>query len=220
MTEPLRTTLLLADDHPLMRKGLREMVEEEGNYRILEETGNGERALELIERLRPDIAMLDIDMPGMNGLQVAEAVRTKKLPCRLIILTMYDTAAMLDRAMDLGVLGYVLKESAAAEVIEALRCVRDGKHYVSPGLAGHLVRRAERPAPFREREHDALSKLTPAERKVLTLVAQDRSTREIAEHLFISSRTVDTHRNNICQKLGLHGPNALYRFALEIKHRL
>jgi DNA-binding NarL/FixJ family response regulator len=213
------TSIILADDHPLMRKGLREMIEEEGGFTIVAETNNGESALQLIEQHRPLIALLDIDMPKLSGLEVAEAVRKLKLQVRIIFLTMYDTENIFRRAMDLGVMGYVLKESAANEIVEALRTVRDGKHYITPAVSGLLVRQSA-PSAFRADEQFALSQLTTAERKIITLIAQDKSTKEIADALFISPRTVDTHRNNICKKLGLHGSNALLKFALDVKQLL
>lgn len=213
-------SIILADDHPLMRKGLKEMIEEEGNFRIVAEANNGESALSLIQQHRPLIAVLDIDMPKLSGLEVAAAVKKAKIPVRLIILTMYDTESMFTKAMDLGVMGYVLKESAATEIVDALKSVQDGKHYITPSMTGTLVRQRNASAAFRSEEQLALSQLTAAERNVLRLIGQDLSTRQIADTLFVSPRTIDTHRNNICQKLDLHGASALLKFALEHKHLL
>lgn len=213
------TSIILADDHPLMRKGLKEIIEEEGGFTVAAEANNGESALALIVQHLPLIAVLDIDMPKMSGLEVAAAVRKQKIPVRLIILTMYDTENMFTKAMEMGVMGYVLKDSAATEIVEALKNVRDGKHYITPALSGMLLRQSAQPG-FRAEEQFSLSTLTATERKILKLVAQERSSKEIAEALFISPRTVDTHRNNICQKLDLHGSNALYKFALDVKHLL
>jgi len=218
----ITTSILLADDHPLMRKGLAEMIEEEAVFQIIAQTNNGESALALIEQLHPMIAVLDIDMPKMSGLEVAEAVRKKKYSTRIIFLTMYDTDTIFTKAMEIGVMGYVLKESAATEIIDALKSVRDGKHYITPALSGQLMRKTQQlnGSNYRAEEQFALSSLTATERKVLTLISQDKSSKEIAETLFISSRTVDTHRNNICQKLQLRGTNALFKFAMENKHLL
>ncbi len=220
MNSPHSTPIILADDHPLMRKGLKEMIEEEGSFRIVADANNGESALALIEQHRPLIAVLDIDMPKLSGLEVAAAVKKGKIPVRLIILTMYDTESMFTKAMDLGVMGYVLKESAATEVVDALKSVREGKHYITPSMTGTLVRQRNASTAFRSEEQLALSQLTAAERKVLRLIGQDLSTRQIADTLFVSPRTIDTHRNNICQKLDLHGASALLKFALEHKHLL
>ncbi|MFZ4621898.1 MAG: response regulator, partial [Bacteroidota bacterium] len=217
MKEQKITSVLLADDHPLMRKGLKEIIVEDGEFSIVAEANNGESALALIEQFRPDIAVLDIDMPKMNGLEAAEALKSRQLKSRIIIMTMYDTENMFSKAMEIGVMGYVLKESAATEIVDALKSVRDGKHYIAPSLSGVLIKRssANDASQFRAQEQFAFSSLTAAERKVLKQISLDRSTKEIAEILFISPRTVDTHRNNICQKLDLHGSNSLYKFALE-----
>lgn len=220
MTDTTTTDIILADDHPLMRKGLREIIEEGGGFRIIAETGNGESAIALMEQHRPAIAVLDIDMPKLSGLETAAEVLRRKLPVRIIILTMYDTENMFNKAMDLGVMGYVLKESAATEIVDALRSVREGKHYITPSMSGTLVRQRTAAPAFRSEEQFALAQLTVTERKVLRLIAQDLSTRQIAESLFVSPRTIDTHRNNICQKLDLHGASALLKFALENKHLL
>lgn len=222
MKEQKNTSVILADDHPLMRKGMKEIITEDGSFTIVAEANNGESALALIEQHRPDIAVMDIDMPKMSGLESAEAVLRKKIATRIIIMTMYDTENMFTKAMEIGVMGYVLKESAATEIVDALKSVRDGKHYITPSLSGALIKRSivNDPSQFRAQEQFALSKLTASERKVLKQIGLDRSTKEIAEILFISPRTVDTHRNNICQKLDIHGANALLKFAYEHKHLL
>jgi DNA-binding NarL/FixJ family response regulator len=214
-----KISVLLADDHPLMRKGLKEMIEDDSTFYVIAEAHNGERALALIEQHMPVIAVLDIDMPVMSGLEVAAAVQKKKLPTRIIFLTMYDTENIFTKAIELGVMGYVLKESAATEIVEALKSVSAGKHFITPALSGVLVKQSTQ-SKLRAEEVLAISQLTVTERKIVALIAHDRSTKEIANALFVSPRTVDTHRNNICQKLNLHGANALYKFALENKHLL
>ncbi len=212
-------SVLLADDHPLMRKGLKEMIEEEKIFHIIAETNNGESALLLIEQRKPAIAVLDIDMPKMSGLEVAAAVKEKKISTRIIFLTMYDKENIFIKAIEIGVMGYVLKESAATEIVEALKSVSMGKHFITPALSGVLVKQTTQ-SNLRGDEVLAISQLTATERKIVALIAQDQSTKEIAETLFISPRTVETHRNNICQKLDVHGANALYKFAIENKNLL
>lgn len=214
-----KTTILIADDHPLFRKGLKETIEANEKLSIIHESSNGEDALKAIEEQKPHIAILDVDMPGLKGLDVAKAVSKKKLPVGLIILTMYNEKDIFDRAMDLGVMGYVLKESAVDEIIGCIKTVAAGKHFVSPSLSEHLVRRSPRTSHKAE-ETLGLNDLTQSERKVLGLIAANKSTKEIAEELFISPRTVEHHRSHICSKLKLNTPNALLRFALEHKERL
>lgn len=214
-----KITVLLADDHPLMRKGLKEMIEEEAVFQIIAEASNGGSALALIEQLQPAIAVLDIDMPKMNGLEVATAAKQKKISTRIIVLTMYDTENIFTKALESGVMGYVLKESAATEIVEAIKNVSQGKYYITPSMSGHLMKPFTRPNVHSE-EVSTIFQLTPTEHKILALISQNKSSKEIADTLFISLRTVETHRNNICQKLNLRGVNALLKFALENKHRL
>lgn len=212
------THILLADDHPILRKGLREIIEEGENFSVVAETSNGESALALIEQYLPDIAVLDVDMPKMSGLEVAVAVQEKKLKTKIIILTMYDNENIFNRALDSGVLGYLLKDNAISEILEALQKVNEGKYYITPSLSEFLVKRA--PNRQTREGQNILGQLSPTERKVLKLVSDNLTNKEIAEKLFISIRTVETHRNNICQKLNLQGPNALLKFAVENKFLL
>ncbi len=214
---PKTYSLILADDHPFLRKGLRDFIESDPTFRVLAEAGDGEDALSLIRTMKPDIAVLDIDMPKMNGLEVATAVAREQLSTELIILTMHDKENMLNRALDLGVKGYLLKDSVVTEIRQALKNITEGKHYIAPALSGFLVRRSVDTAPD---SRIGITLLTPMERRVLRLIAESRTTKEIADELVISNRTVDTHRANICNKLDLHGPGSLLRFALENKQAL
>ena len=138
------TTIILADDHPLLRLGLREIIHQHTGFRVVAEAGNGERALELIEQLRPSIAILDIDMPKMSGLEVVKQILKRKIPTEIIILTMHGEASFFERAIDLGVMGYVLKESVENEIFAAIESVRNGKSYVSPSLSNILLKRNNR----------------------------------------------------------------------------
>jgi DNA-binding NarL/FixJ family response regulator len=212
VTEPV--TVVLADDHPVFRKGLADVIGADPAFRIVGEAADGERALELVRRWRPRIALLDVDMPAASGLVVAEAVRTENLGTAIVILTMYKDAGILRRALDVGAKGYVLKDSAAIDIVACLRTVAAGRAYVSPALSSELLeRRAEVPRA----ELAALADLTPAERRVLRLIAEGLTSPAIAESLKISPKTVENHRLHICGKLGLRGPQALLRFALERK---
>ncbi|MBI2429165.1 MAG: response regulator transcription factor [Ignavibacteriales bacterium] len=211
-----RIRILLADDHPLLRKGLKETIEEENGFEVIAEANNGESALALIEQHHPVIAVLDVDMPKMSGLEVAAAVQKKKIGTMVVILTMYDSETIFNKAMDLGVRGYLLKDNAVSEITNALHLIMDGKHYITPSLSNMLLQRSPL-TNQRSAEHIGLSSLTQTERKILRLVAENTSNKEIAEKLFISPRTVETHRNNICQKLDLQGTNALLKFAIDNK---
>lgn len=207
-------TLVVADDHPLFREGLVHVLEEDRSFRIVGQAGDGEEALALIRRLAPTIAILDIDMPKASGLAVTEAIRDEELDTEAVILTMHEDGGMFRRALDLGARGYVLKDSAVTEIGACLHLVAAGKAYISPALSGELLERTEE-APLPELA--ALAELTPAERRVLQLVARGLTSPDIAESLGNSTKTIENHRSRICAKLGLSGPQALLRFALENK---
>jgi len=209
-----RPTVVIADDHPLFREGLREVLEADGSFEIVGEAGDGEQAMSLVRARRPAIAVLDLEMPKASGLAAAEAIRSEDLDVAAVILTMHRDEGMLRRALDLGVRGYVLKDSAVAEIVACLHMVSAGKPYVSPALTGALLdRRAEAPLS----ELAAVGDLTPAERRVLRLIARGMTSPEIAGELGNSPKTIENHRSHICAKLGLSGPHALLRFALEHK---
>lgn len=217
--EPGRVSLLLADDHPLFRKGLRDAIEGFGRYEILGEAKDGEAALTMIEQLKPRIALLDIDMPKMTGLQVAREVIRKRIETDLIVLTMHEDREIFETAMQIGVMGYILKDSAVEDILQCIETILAGRTYVSPTLTHHLVVKRGKSAQGLEAKL-GLSNLTATERKILNLIARSRSTKQIAEELFISPKTVAAHRSNICVKLGLRGTNALLKFALERKDLL
>lgn len=207
------TRLVIADDHPIVRAGMRQVIERDGAFTVAGEAGDGREALALIASLRPAIAVLDIRMPELDGFGVARELRRQQVPVLLVFLTLHDAEDLLDTALELGARGYLLKASAASEILDGLRTVSRGGHYVSPALTGRLLERRQ-PAP------SALAQLTATERRVLRQIADYRSNREIAAELFVHHRTIETHRANICRKLELRGPNALLRFALEHKARL
>ena len=215
MTDPI--TVVIADDHPVFRQGLVEVLAAEGSFRVVGQAGDGEAALELVRRHRPRIALLDLEMPKASGLAVTEAVRREGLGAEVVILTMYKDAGVFRRALDMGAKGYVLKDSAATDIAACLHMVASGRAYISPALSSELLeRRAAQPVA----ELAAVDQLTPAERRVLQLIAQSRTSAEIAVTLGISAKTVENHRSHICRKLGLRGPQTLLRFALEHKSLL
>jgi DNA-binding NarL/FixJ family response regulator len=207
-------TIVIADDHPVFRAGLRQIIERDPRLTVLGEAGNGSEALEAIRTLHPDITLLDLHMPVMGGLDVAAAVHHEHLPVSLLVLTMYDNEEMFNEAMEYGVRGYVLKDSAVLDVVRAVHSVAEGNYYISPTLAGNSLRKNHETNGSREQRLH-LDRLTPAEHRVLQYVAESRKSTEIAEILSVSFRTVERHRENICKKLGLSGAYALLRFALE-----
>ena len=216
---PEQITLIIADDHPIFRQGLRQLFDSVKGMSVICEASDGRTALKEIEQHTPDVAVLDVDMPEMDGLAVARAVLAKNLPVKLILLTMYKDEELFNEALDIGVKAYVLKDSAVTDLIGAVHAVLAGKHFISPDLSSHLVNRSSRAGAL-TRNKPGLKDLTPTERRILPLIADNKTSREIADELFISVRTVENHRANICQKLELHGAHALLKFALEHKSDL
>lgn len=211
--------VVIADDHPVLRQGLWQVIERGEGLKVVAEAGDGDAALTLISKLKPQIALLDMDMPGLNGLALSCEIIRRRLPVEIVFLTIHDEEDLFQAAMDAGAKGYLLKESAAAEIVKALRTVAAGGHYVTPSLSGFLVRRARQAQDLGE-QRPGLSALTPTERRVLDLISRHKSSKEIAADLFIHYRTVENHRTNICYKLGLHGHNALLKFALQHRSEL
>ena len=208
--------VLIADDHPIVRKGLKQVIEAEASLRVIDEAGDGTSALQRTLELQPDVLVLDLDMPGMDGFAVARELQQLGSRVQVIILTIHSEADMFDKALDLGIKGYVIKDSALIDIVASIKAVAAGQHYISPSLSVHLINRRERD----EVKKPGLASLTPTERRILQLVSEYKTSKEIAEELFIHYRTVDNHRTNICQKLGLQGSHALLKFALKYKSEL
>jgi DNA-binding NarL/FixJ family response regulator len=201
--------LVIADDHPLLRRGLREEIEENTSWLVVAEARDGQEALDLIARHQPPLAILDIDMPRLDGFKVAQTVMAEQWPVKLIFLTVHREERFVHKALEAGVLGYVLKDSVSTDIVACIEAVSAGQLYASPTLAGYLLKR-RRPATRKQ----GLEHLTPSERLVLKFIANYQTTKDIAETLNISKRTVESHRANICQKLDLRGSHALMKFAL------
>ena len=215
MQPPIR--ILIADDHPIVRQGLRQVIEADPRLTVVADASNGRAALEQIQALRPLIAVLDIDMPELDGFAVAREIRARQLPVEVIFLTVYREPGFFEEALRLGTKGYVLKDSAVTDIVSSITAVAAGEHYTSPALTSYLVRRGKG-APDTPRS--GLQELTQTERRILALIADYKTSREIGEALHVSHRTVQTHRTNICTKLDLHGSHALMKFALDHKGEL
>lgn len=214
-----QSRLVIADDHPLFRKGLRETIESDPALEVVGEAGDGETALELIRQTTPGMVILDVDMPRMGGLGVAREMTKSGLDADILFLTMYKEEDLFHEAMDVGARAYVLKDSAATEILNAIHTVADGKYFISPGLSDYLMRRTAR-AERLLRHTPSIEDLTPAELRVLRLVAENKTSKEIAELLSVSYKTVENHRTGIGSKLHLRGSHSLLKFAIENKAAL
>lgn len=207
--------LVIVDDHPLLRKGLKDLLEAEAGIRVVGEAGNGAQGLELIETLAPDVAVLDIDMPVMDGIELARILSKRSITTALIFLTIHKDRSLIRSMASLGIKGYVLKDSAMDEIVECVKAVASGDRWLSPKL-NDIIPHAGGAASTSERVFE-FERLTPAELRVLALIAQSKTNREIADELFISVRTVETHRYNICSKFYLQGSHSLLKFAIANK---
>jgi DNA-binding NarL/FixJ family response regulator len=207
-------TVLIVDDHPLLRRGLRDVIGENSRFQIVGEAADGEEALCKFVALKPHITIIDIDMPRLNGFQTIRALRELSVSVKTIILTMYKEEDMFNAAMDLGAKAYVLKDNAAQDIVAALEKVACGEAFVSPLMLEAGQRRSER---VRELllSKPQIDVLTPAERRILKLIGEDYTSKEIAGLLHLSVRTVDNHRLHICDKLNLHGSHSLLKFAFD-----
>jgi DNA-binding NarL/FixJ family response regulator len=215
LSDPIR--VLIADDHPIVRKGLRTMLEEDEDLLVVAEAGDGETALAQIKKLIPEVAVLDIDMPKLDGFGVAREMQRLKLKTSIIFLTLHSEEDMFRAALEMGGRGYLLKDSAMQEIAIGVKSVAAGQLYLSSAITSHLLHRPAAPAPA---PNPLTSQLTPTECRILQLISEGKASKEIGSELSIHYRTVENHRTNICRKLSIDGANALLRFALQNKTHL
>ena len=205
--------ILLADDHKLMRSGLRLLIEQQADLTVIGEAADGREAVALAKSLRPDVAVMDISMPNLNGIEAAHQITQSHAELAVIVLSMHPDESYVLRALKAGAKGYLLKDSAESDLITAVRAVARGKSFFSPAVSKVLlddyIRKLKRSGA-----EDAYDLLTPREREVLQLVAEGKSNKEVANLLNLSVYTVETHRSNIMQKLNLKGVPELTLYAV------
>ena len=206
--KPIR--VLLADDHTLVRAGIRSLLETIEGLEVVAECGDGREALELVVRHRPDVALLDIGMPGLNGIEIARQAARVSPKTRVIVLSMHDDLTHVRQAMRAGVVGYLVKGAAVAELPLAIKSVMSGETYLTPKVSRYVV------DGFLQEdvESDPLHRLTGRQREILQLIAEGRSTKEIAAMLDLSVKTVETHRSRLMDTLEIHDVPGLVRFAI------
>jgi len=202
---------LIADDHGIVREGLRRLLESEPDIRVCAEASDGSEALELVDKHQPDVVILDITMPRLGGLETLQRLRAEQPGVKVILLSMHGDPTFIQSAIALGVDGYILKDGLAGEVIAAVRAVMTGGSYFSPPVAREIVDQARAPKRIGS---EPFTTLSTREREVLRLIAQGMSAKEIAGVLGISTKTVEAHRTSLMRKLGARKATELVRYAL------
>jgi len=205
--------IILADDHAVMRCGLRLVLEQQKDFEVVGEANDGRGAVNLAESAKPDVAVLDITMPNLNGIEAAHQISAKQIGVSTIVLSMHADESFVLRALKAGARGYLLKESAEGDLINAIRLVSEGKSFFSPAVSRMLVEDYVRQLQDRHIE-DSYELLTTREREILQLIAEGKSNKEVANMLNLSLYTVETHRSNILNKLNLHSVPELILYAV------
>lgn len=211
--------IVIADDHPILRRGVIAAIEIAPDVEIVGEADTGEAACALVASKAPDVVILDIEMPVLDGVEAAKIISEKHPHVKIIFLTMHKSKDLLKKFKSLRVSGYILKDSAVLEILSCIRQVVAGKSFISPVIA-ELAASAETEKPAAISEYSLSSLLTPAESRIMKLLAKGKTNKEIANEVFVSVRTVENHRSNISLKLRIKGNHALLKFALEHKHLL
>jgi DNA-binding NarL/FixJ family response regulator len=206
--------VLIAEDHLMVRAGIRALLEKAGDIHVMGEASNGQEAIEMTEALKPDVLIMDIMMPRMNGIQAAENLHEMKLSTYILLLSMYSDEGFVHQALQHGVKGYVLKSSVSDELLWAVRAVASGKTYLSSPISEIVVESAIHPHSAMQ-DGDPLASLSPREKEILQLIAEEYTSAEIGKMLFISEKTVEKHRTKLMEKLSVRNLAGLVRLAVK-----
>lgn len=206
--------IAIVDDHDLLRAGVRAILEQDPAFQIVAETGDGQEAIRLAASVKPDVMLMDVHLPGgLSGLDATETIARDTPEVRVIVLTQYENREYIRRALRIGARGYMLKRSAASDLKDAIRAVHAGQRYLHPSVADGLVDLVTAGRSIEDAE-DEYDRLTPRERQVFTLLAEGKTSRDIAKYLSISLKTAMTHRTNVMEKLNMHTRSELIRYAV------
>ncbi|HEV8352758.1 MAG TPA: response regulator transcription factor [bacterium] len=208
-----KTKILIADDHSIVREGVRMILSSERDFEVVGEASSGEQAVELMAALKPDVVVMDISMPGIGGIEATEKIKQRHPDVNVLALTMHEDESYVFRLLRAGASGYVLKRAAATDLVTAVRAASRGEAFLYPSVAKNVIADYLRRVEAGE-EKERYDGLTGREREILTLIAQGSSNQEIATQLYISIKTVQTHRAHILEKLGLHDRTELVRYAI------
>lgn len=208
--------ILIVDDHPLFRKGIKSVLAEDPDVKVIGEAGNSEEAMKLIEKETVDIVILDLQMPGMSGIELSKMIKSRYKNISIILLTMHKDERIFNNSLEYGLEAYILKENAVEEVLKAVHVVADGNFYLSPSMSEYMIQKSMKQKKLAD-ENPGIKILTEKEKEILNMISQNKTTKEIAEALFVSYKTIENHRANICKKLNITGCNALLKFIIENK---
>lgn len=207
--------ILIADDHKIVLDGLKALIEAQPDMKIVAQATNGREAVKLARKERPDMIIIDVAMPDLNGLEAVRQILTDNSRTKVLALSMHSDRRYVTGMLSAGASGYILKHCAFEELAQAIRTVLRNQVYLSPAIAGILVQELSQPKNRRARKHaSSLSSLTPREREVLQLIAEGHSARDIAQHINLSVKTVETHRRQVMEKLGIRSVAELTKFAI------
>ena len=206
--------VMLVDDHTVVRQGIKFIISQESDINIVAEASNGKEAVDMARQWTPDVIVMDITLPILNGLEASSQILKNSKKIKILILSMHENRVFIEKALSYGVQGYILKDSAADEVVRAIREVHAGRYFLSSKISSYVVQDylARKKQPVKVK---SAATLTPREREILQLIAEGLNSKEIAEKLSVSLKTILVHRNNIMQKLDMHNQAQLIRFALK-----
>ncbi|MFH1194242.1 MAG: response regulator transcription factor [bacterium] len=211
--------ILIVDDHPFFRKGIVAVLSAEPGIEVVGEAGGGEEALALFNKLSPDIIILDVNLPGMSGIELSGQIKSISPDTIIILLTMLKEEEIFNKSIDYGIDAYLIKENAVGDLIKAIQITSEGNYYLSSSLTDYFLNRNLKRKKLTE-ENPGITELTEKEKEILRLIAMNKTTKEIAQQLFVSYKTIENHRANICKKLHISGANALLKFIIENKDKL